>query len=448
MGNASGSIGDTIRDDRRLPSFYGRQAIRRNASSDGYGVMVKSAANDGAAGSPRPTSELFALATADRCLLASGVLQRLDAGPAHTLGARVRRFFAETASRGAPDLLVGALPFDRMADDYLFQPETLSDKLPASRAADRIGHRWHARPEPSRAAYEAAVGRALERISSQHGKDRPLTKIVLSRSLLLEADGLIDILMLFDRLGNDRRIMRFLTPIGPGMDGRPRHLIGATPELLIRKRGGSILSHPLAGSARRSADLAADRAAADRLSRSDKDRREHRWVVEAILDGLAPWCAQLSAPDTPALVSTRTMWHLGTRIEGQLRNPQDVSSAALAAVLHPTPAVGGTPREQAMTLIPELEGYDRGFYAGAVGWTDRAGDGEWYVSLRCAEVSGRRARVYAGAGIVEGSQPAAEADETSAKLQAILCALGVEEGRLSPEPASCPPPYPEYRKMG
>lgn len=379
------------------------------------------------------SSRLFALATAETCLAASGMRRRLAAGPAHTLGARVQRFFAETSGDDAPGLLVGAIPFDRMADDFLFQPETVSDRLPASPPAKRVRRRWHARPEPSRTAYEAAVDRALTLLSGQHGESA-LTKIVLSRSLLLTADGPIDIMALFDRLGADPRVLRFLTPIGTGADGQPRQLIGATPELLIRKRGASILSHPLAGSSRRSTDAVADRAAADRLARSDKDHREHRWVVEAILDGLAPWCAELSAPETPALVSTQTMWHLGTRIEGRLKNPEDVSSAELAAVLHPTPAVGGTPRDRAIALIPQLEGYDRGFYAGAVGWTDRAGDGEWHVSLRCAEVSGHRARVYAGAGVVEGSQPAAEADETSAKLQAILRALGVEEDGLSQQP--------------
>ncbi|MNQ93520.1 Isochorismate synthase DhbC [compost metagenome] len=124
------------------------------------------------------------------------------------------------------------------------------------------------------------------------------------------------------------------------------------------------------------------------------------------------------------------MWHLGTRIEGRLRRPDEVSAAELAALLHPTPAVCGSPRDRAAELIRELEAYDRGFYAGAVGWTNAVGDGAWYVALRCAEVCGREARLYAGAGIVEGSDPAAEADETSGKFQAVLRALGVDEASL------------------
>src|SRR5690606_36707441 len=128
------------------------------------------------------------------------------------------------------------------------------------------------------------------------------------------------------------------------------------------------------------------------------------------------------------------MWHLGTMLKGRLKSADEASSAEQAAMMYPTPAVDGTSRDQPMALIAELEDYDRGFYAGAVGWTDRAGDGDWFVSLRCAEVSGPYARVYAGAGIVEGSDPAEEVDETSAKLQSILRALGVEEEGLSPMP--------------
>lgn len=375
----------------------------------------------------------FMLASPRGQLAASGLRRRLRAGPADTLASRVRAFFAEEDDPSAPGLLTGALPFDRAAHDFLFQPDHVSDAPPAPAAAGpRQDRRWRVRPQPSRAAYEAAVAKALDLIRASRGEAEPLTKIVLSRSVLLEADPPVDLMALSGRLLGDPGAVRFLTPIGPGATGATRHLIGATPELLVSKTGAAIVSHPLAGSARRSADPAADRAAAETLAHSQKDQREHRWVVEAILDGLAPYCRALVAPPEPELVSTLTMWHLGTRIEGQLKDPQGVSSAELAAVLHPTPAVGGTPRGRSLVLIPALEGYDRGFYAGAVGWTDRAGDGEWYVSLRCAEVSGRQVRIYAGAGIVEGSVPAEEAEETSAKLQAMLRALGVdEEGHAS-----------------
>ncbi|MPT48209.1 MAG: isochorismate synthase [Sphingobium sp.] len=394
----------------------------------------------------------FALQTPDAPLFTNGMARPLPPGPAHSLGERVRQFFRETpvdassATNGEtpPALLVGAIPFDIMADDFLFQPESLSPLTPlmadSTRQQDDLD--WRVLPQPDRTAYQQAVSKALDIIAASHAPDaaadKALDKIVLSRSLLLHANKQINPLAIFRRLKGDPGAVRFMTPVGNGPDGVMRHLVGATPELLLSRKGASVLSHPLAGSAPRSNDAAQDEAAAASLTGSAKDQREHRWVTEAILDALTPYCAQLSAPKHPSLVSTQTMWHLGTRIEGTLKHPEEVSSAQLAAMLHPTPAVGGFPRNQALPLIPQLEGYDRSFYAGAVGWNNAAGDGAWYVSLRCAQISGNQARICAGAGIVEGSVPRAEADETSAKLLAILRALGIDEaGRpvASPEMA-------------
>lgn len=388
-------------------------------------------ASDHAAGPAANARPSFLLASGEESLCAHGLRHRLQPGPIDSLAQRTRAHFAGKGARSAdgdsPGILVGAVPFDRNAEDFLFQPDTLSRMSPQSFDADLSRYRWQAEAEPSRAHYEASVRLALALIANLCTAERPLTKIVLSRSLRLTADAPVDATALYQRLGSDPDVTRFLTELPPAANGAARQLTGATPELLIRKSGASIRSHPLAGSARRSADAGEDRAAAERLLQSQKDRREHRWVVEAILDGLSPYCSNLMAPDDPSLVSTRSMWHLGTRIEGLLRDPEAVSVAQLVSVLHPTPAVGGTPRDKALTLIPELEHYDRGFYAGAVGWMDQAGDGAWYVSLRCAEVSGCQVRVYAGAGIVDGSVPAEEAEETSAKLQAVLRALGVDE---------------------
>lgn len=389
---------------------------------------------------------LFGLAGPEQNIFATGLARKLPPGPADSLAARVQRFFAESTelsgagTQSAPKILVGAMPFDRMADDFLYQPAMLSTvpstlstphNIEASEAkrpdAKCPNAKWDVRPHPTRDAYKAAVTQALARITASREAGGDLTKLVLSRSLVLESDTPIDPTRLWAQLNVDPNAVRFLTYIGSGRHGEDRHLVGATPELLIRKSGARIESCPLAGSARRQADRTEDEATANALAHSGKDTREHRWVVEAILDGLSPLCSELSAPNSPSLVSTQTMWHLATDIVGSLKHPDETSAAALAAILHPTPAVGGTPRDQALKLIPQLERYDRGFYAGAVGWTDAAGDGAWYVSLRCAEVSGNAARVYAGAGIVEGSTPEAEADETSAKLLAILRALGIDE---------------------
>jgi len=375
----------------------------------------------------------FGMAAPGMQLFTTGLKQRAPAGPITTLGERTRRFFTGLQAAAPTALLVGALPFDRAGDDFLFMPETVSDTAwPVAARAQDPAPRWRATPEPDRDAYAASVARALKAIAAARESGPTLTKAVLSRSVRLETDAEIDPLGLWLNLQVDSTVTRFLTPVGIGVDGAMRRLVGATPELLVSRRGDRVVSHPLAGSARRNADPAEDEAASRALLASGKDRREHAFVVEAILDLLAPLCADLSAPGGPSLASTRTMWHLGTRIEARLRAPEETTAADLAALLHPTPAVAGTPRQAALDLIRDLESHDRGFYAGAVGWMNAGGDGDWHVALRCAEVEGRTVRAFAGAGIVEGSDPEAEADETSAKLLAILRALGVnEQGRLA-----------------
>ncbi len=349
-----------------------------------------------------------------------GCLAQLPPGPARTLGARVDAFF-DGARASTP--LVGALPFDPHEDDALYQPLRRLGTLPAgTHAAARVGH-IHA--EPTEAAYADAVARVVERLRAADGDDA-LRKLVLARSLRMDCLADADPLALALRLGDDPSVTSYVVPLPVEAGEAPAWLVGATPELLVSRRGRQVLSHPLAGSARRQADPVADAAAADALLGSVKDLDEHRYVVEAIVEALAPLCSQLHAPARPALHATATMWHLGTRIEGTLKDPA-TSAAALAGLLHPTPAVCGTPRLPALEAIRTLEPVPRGFYAGAVGWSDAQGDGDWYVSIRCARVQGRVLRLYAGAGIVAASQPSAEVEETSAKFMALLNALGLGE---------------------
>ena len=377
----------------------------------------------------------FALVSDRETVVGKGCLGVVPAGPA-SLGERVRAYFAgrPNAASGAP-LLVGALPYDEGAPAHLFQPAEVSRS--EGRACFAAAYpppalvrpkplspaRWSAVPEPSLEAYRAAVAGALARM-----EQGDLRKVVLSRSLRLTSSAAIDASALLRELAQDNEVTGFCVPL-PGA----RALVGATPELLLAKTGAAILSHPLAGSARRLFEASADRDAAEALRRSEKDNREHEEVVSAILDQLAPYCAELGTPDGTQIVSTASMWHLGTRIVGRLRDAA-TSSVELASLLHPTPAVCGTPREAAAKAIAELEGYDRGFYAGAVGWCDAAGDGVWHVAIRCAEIAGNEARLYAGAGIVRGSDPALEGEETSAKFAALLRALGIDEdGQALPE---------------
>lgn len=375
--------------------------------------------------SPPAEDLVFAFQSRQGALRGFGRAAAVPPGPAATLERRLEAVFAVA---GADAVVAGALPFDREADDCLWQvrqvvrgaPVALPHPAPVARPA------WRLSPEPDAARYAASVRRALDVMAAERDQPQGLEKVVLSRSLLATADRDIDLALLLRRLSADPAATAFLVPL-PDKGEAARVMIGASPELLLAKTGGRITSHPLAGSARRQpGDLAADAAAAAALLRSAKDRREHGLVVEFILDTLAPWCRRLLRPEGVALTSTASMWHLGTRIEGELKS-DDVPAAVLAAALHPTPAVCGLPRQQAARQIAALEDYRRDFYAGAVGWCDGRGDGAWHVTIRCAEVSGRQARLYAGAGIVPGSDPWAEAEETTAKFSALLTALDIPQ---------------------
>jgi len=351
------------------------------------------------------------------CLLQPGTMQSLDGD--------VRGFFAARAS--GPAVLVGALPFDVRRSPLLYQPGRFErgegPLVFAPPAAAGVPLSAVARPEPARADYVAMVDEALRRIGGGN-----LTKVVLARSLRLELARPLDLGVVAGRLARDPAATTFVVRL-PERDGEaPVALVGATPELLVSRRGDRVFSHPLAGSAARSGDPSEDQRAAAALLSSDKDRREHAFVVEEILDLLSPFCLDLRAPDTPELCSTASMWHFGTRIEGRLRADAP-TAAGLAALLHPTPAVGGFPRREALDLIRELEPVDRGYYAGALGWCEENGDGDWYVTLRCAQMRGTSLTLHAGAGIVAGSDPASELAETAAKFRAMLGALDLlEEG--------------------
>ncbi|WP_394821660.1 isochorismate synthase MenF [Pendulispora albinea] len=373
--------------------------------------------------------QVFSLRGSDASIQTFGVRRRLALGYASTLEDRVRAFFADET--GGPNVLVGALPFDTNRDTLFFQPERVIWEGVENRmtgvARSNVPLRSSSLQivgEPDAAAYAAMVEQALARIGA--GDD--LRKIVLSRRLRIHASAPVDPMAIVERLACDPKVTTFLVDLSVASGAHGHRLVGATPELLVSRKGLRIASHPLAGSAARSADPEVDRRAAEDLLRSEKDRREHALVVEAVFDTLSPVCAELSAPEGIGLQSTSTMWHLGTRIEGVLKSEEHGPSAAgLAAMLHPTPAVGGHPREAALEAIRALEPHDRGFYAGAVGWTDTKGDGHWYVALRCAEIRGSRLTLHAGAGIVAGSTPDREVAETSAKFRAMLHALGIHE---------------------
>ena len=270
-------------------------------------------------------------------------------------------------------------------------------------------------PQAADGHYTDAVAAALKKFSPSG-----LQKVVLARSRSAALPAPLDITALLARLlGQNPSAYVFAAPL-PGN----KTLVGASPELLIRRSGTLALSNPLAGSVPRCADPVQDAANAQALLRSVKDLHEHAIVVDMVAGVMGGLCHDLVVPPRPELMRTDSMWHLSTKLQGRLRDPE-TTSLDLAFALHPTPAVCGWPTQMACELIEELEESARGFYAGAVGWTDAAGNGEWAVSIRCAEVSNDGVRVHAGAGIVPGSDPQLELAETEAKFRTILAGLGV-----------------------
>jgi menaquinone-specific isochorismate synthase len=248
----------------------------------------------------------------------------------------------------------------------------------------------------------AVVAEAIRRIGSG-----ALEKVVLARDLIATAAGSIDIRWPLSRLAESYPMCWTFH-----VDG----LFGATPEMLVRRERGLVTSRVLAGTIRRTGDDARDLALAATLARSSKDLEEHEYAVRSVADALEPHCSSTYVPETPFVLHLPNVMHLASDVAGVVHDASTVSSLQLAASLHPSAAVGGTPTAEAVKLIAEIEGMDRGRYAGPVGWMDATGDGEWGIALRSAEISGNTVRLFAGCGIVADSDPEAELAEAQAKF--------------------------------
>ena len=239
-----------------------------------------------------------------------------------------------------------------------------------------------------------------------------LRKVVLARDIYASADEPIDARVLLRRLAD--RYPGCFTFACAG-------LVGATPELLVRRNGRKVSALVLAGTMPRGATAAEDAELAATLLGSAKDNEEHGYAVTSLTDAIEPLCQALRVAPRPELLRFANVQHLGTWVHGTLAT--DHSALALSAALHPTAAVGGTPTDTAVELIRELENMDRERYAGPVGWVDADGNGEWGIALRCAQLTGERARLFAGCGIVAGSDPAAELAEAQVKFRPMQTAL-------------------------
>jgi menaquinone-specific isochorismate synthase len=372
--------------------------------------------------------------------------------PGHRVAAVLNAIVVEdeVGRPGCGPVAIGALPFDRRATASLSVPSVIT-----GRAAD--GTAWMTTVAPVGSRPAGPAGQTLATLSSLAPSAPPdgfsllsgrpqaewcglveqavaairagrLAKVVLAREVLVEANRqLVPV-----------DILRRLHALYPScmlfaVDG----FVGASPELLVSRIGPEIASHPLAGTIPHSGDPKADQRAAAGLLASPKEQQEHRLVVDAVAGVLGTVCDRLDVPVAPSIVSLRNVSHLGTLITGRLTGratpgtaepsassaPSAPSALELVGRLHPTPAVAGTPTADALAYLREEEGFDRGRYAGPVGWMDRNGDGAWAVGIRSAEIRGHRARLFAGVGVVADSEPESELAETQLKLQALLAAV-------------------------
>jgi salicylate biosynthesis isochorismate synthase len=288
----------------------------------------------------------------------------------------------------------------RIAGLRLDAPLPLLDPHPTAHAEIRS-----ARPPRE---FEAAVERATSRIATGE-----LSKVVLAREVIVSAGAAHDPAAVFGAM-REQFPACFCFCCGTPEAA----FIGASPELLVRRAGASVSTVALAGSTRRSSDPAVDDHLGEQLLRSDKDRREQQIVAERIVRALRPHAVWVEAASEPEIVKIANIQHLATPVIAQLAEPR--SAIEMAGLLHPTPAVGGEPWSAAASAIADLEGLDRGWYAAPVGWMDATEDGEFCVALRSALLRDREAHLFAGVGVVAGSDPAAELAETEVKLGALL----------------------------
>ncbi|SDI02593.1 isochorismate synthase [Vibrio xiamenensis] len=369
-------------------------------------------------------SSPFFFANAHSTMLGKGVQAHFkQAIPFAELANQAQAMLEQAKSEQCENpVLFGVVPFNQENPTQFVIPETLyvSSSTRANRALSQAKAEAKVISSPTGNHYKQGVSSLLEMFANAG-----LSKVVLSRAVEVATDEDIDqAKLLRNLLAINARGYTFAASID--QDNR---LMGASPELLIAKKGSQLISNPLAGSRPRSSSAAENQAHEQSLLNTQKDLHEHGLVVEEVERVMSQYCHNLYTPMVPSVIETETMLHLSTKLEGQVDDP-NVSAIQVAADLHPTPAVCGFPRQPAYDAIKQLEGFDRGYFTGMVGWCDARGNGEWVVTIRCAEVKTRQMKVFAGAGIVNESHPQSELDETGAKMRTILSAAGIQLNEL------------------
>jgi isochorismate synthase len=328
---------------------------------------------------------------------------------------------------GSGPVLLGAIPFHSNDEHDFILPHVSLTKSINGRAwvttVDDAEPNFVTPTEPpaSAASYSVHPGISvdyyLEAVKQARDAVRngSITKAVIARDIVITASAPIDVYAV---------LLRLRSSFGSSYRYLIDNFIGASPELLVAVDNGAISSHPLAGTAPRTGDPQSDSALAEKLLSSEKNQIEHRVVIDMVHDTLLPFCSYLDWQPEPSVMQVANVQHLGTLMQGMLSKPfMHILDAAI--MLSPTPALGGFPKQEALNLIKQYEGIDRGRYGGAVGWFDQKGNGAFAVAIRCAQLSPDRtsARLFAGGGIVADSEPAAELAETQAKFQAMLAAI-------------------------
>jgi len=344
-----------------------------------------------------------------------------------------------SSERDAGAVAVGLVPFLPGADTRFVIPEFIVSKHPDGTAAatlvspDEAGlsdtafaaaladARATRPPRPAVNGFKVApatpVEKYLDAVTGARDAVRSgsLDKVVVARDIEVLAE---------DPINLHAVLLRLRASFGSSYRYCVGDMIGASPELLVAVDGRSVRSHPLAGTAPRTGDHDTDARLAAELIASTKNQVEHRVVIDMVRDTLLPHCSYLDWEAEPSIVAVANVQHLGTEIEGALSEPSP-SVMDLVRMLSPTPALGGHPSREAIDFIVSHEPMERGWYGGAVGWFDAHGNGQFAVTIRCAQMSRdrRRARLFAGGGIVAESDPLAELAETQAKFQAMLSAI-------------------------